>query len=258
VQPAPRPRDPAAAAWPAGVLAVTAATAAAVLAPAPPSLRLLAVLCFLVVCPGGAIVRLLSPGGWLVDLMLALAMSVALDVLAATALAYTGRWTPEANLAVLMAAAAAASAGLLGRYAVTAGVPAVTFRRPAGWPVRRPRPPELAAGLVVLLQAVPLAALMASVAPGRLGAVASVAAGALLAPAAMAARRAPAAAAACAAIALAGAGVIAWRSLAADPAAAPAAVLVLGVAVPLVTGGALGLTLAPLARLIEEVLAGRP
>ena len=89
-------------AWPAGVLLTTAAAAVAVLAPAPPPLRLLAVLCVLVVCPGGALVRLLYAGHWAVEAMLALAVSLALDLLVATGLAYTGRWTPESNLAVLM------------------------------------------------------------------------------------------------------------------------------------------------------------
>jgi hypothetical protein len=85
---------------------VAAATVAAslVLADAEPAVRAPAVLAFLLVFPGIAVVRALAVAGDpLTELTLGVALSVALCVLVPTALLYLGMWSPGGALAVLVA-----------------------------------------------------------------------------------------------------------------------------------------------------------
>ncbi len=58
---------------------------------------------FLLLCPGMAIVRLLETRDPVAELTLAIALSIALDVIVAGGLLYAGAWSPNAALGILMA-----------------------------------------------------------------------------------------------------------------------------------------------------------
>jgi hypothetical protein len=67
-------------------------------------------LTFLLVCPGLAIVRLIRVPDTLLQLMLAIALSLALDVLVPSLLLYSGAWSPMWALIILVALAVTAAA----------------------------------------------------------------------------------------------------------------------------------------------------
>jgi hypothetical protein len=73
------------------------ATATGLGSPARPAI----VFSFLLVCPGLAFVRLLRIQGPLIELTLAIALSIALDVIVAEAMVLTRQWSPELGVTAL-------------------------------------------------------------------------------------------------------------------------------------------------------------
>ncbi len=95
--------------WPAALIA-TAGVASSVVAAGGESLpRTLIVLGFLLVCPGLALLRLAGPFDALATATLAVALSIALDMLLALGLAYSGLWSPAAALVILVGLVVAAA-----------------------------------------------------------------------------------------------------------------------------------------------------
>ena len=89
--------------WPAVI--IVSALAAGVLTVTDSALpaRPLIALWFLCVCPGMAFVRLLRLSEGLTEVTLAIALSVAMDVIVAGVLLYAGVWSPRWGLIVLIA-----------------------------------------------------------------------------------------------------------------------------------------------------------
>lgn len=99
---------------PLAVVAGAALTALVVWAGVAPALRGPVVLAFLLVGPGLALVHALRLRDRLAELCLAIALSVALDTLVASAFLYAGAWSPDAILGALVAlTVAGAGADLL-------------------------------------------------------------------------------------------------------------------------------------------------
>jgi len=110
----PRPPEPALEAlptawsrsWAVIVLASTAAVALVSLIGAPDIVRGPITVWFIVICPGMAVVRLLRLDEPVADLMLALALSLALAGVIPAVLLYLGVWSPAWSLTILVAVAA--------------------------------------------------------------------------------------------------------------------------------------------------------
>lgn len=79
--------------------------------------RSLLVVWFLAVCPGWALVGLLALADRWLELSVAIALSLALDVLVAAGFSYGGAWSPSAVLAVLGAVSVGGAAGQVWRAA---------------------------------------------------------------------------------------------------------------------------------------------
>lgn len=90
-------------AWPPIILASTLAAAAVSILGLPPAIRAPVVLWFAAICPGLSIVRLLHLDDRLIELVLAVALSLSLDGIVAAAFLYSGHWSPVAIMASLMA-----------------------------------------------------------------------------------------------------------------------------------------------------------
>ena len=90
---------------PIAVLAGAALAALVVWGNVAPALRGPVVLAFLLVGPGMALVHPLRLRDRLAELCLAVALSVALDTVLASAFLYAGDWWPEGTLAALIAVA---------------------------------------------------------------------------------------------------------------------------------------------------------
>jgi hypothetical protein len=98
-------------------LIVALAIAAAMIVFAAPGspLRPYVVLAFALVCPGSALVRLLAVPDPVLELAAGVGLSIAIQLLASTAMLYAHAWSPEALFALLVVfAVSAASAELLG------------------------------------------------------------------------------------------------------------------------------------------------
>jgi uncharacterized membrane protein len=105
----------------AGLVALSAlAAATAALADLPAPLRAPLVLTFLLLGPGMAFVPLLGLRDPVAELTLALALSLALDVLVAVTMLYADAWSPVGSLLAL-AGLALAGAGL--QRGLTGGAP---------------------------------------------------------------------------------------------------------------------------------------
>jgi hypothetical protein len=91
---------------PTAVLAVAAAAEIAVLSSPRDALGRAAVLLFLLVGPGAALVPLLRLDDGMGELLLMVALSVVLDLLVATTLVLTRAWSPTAAMGVLLTVAA--------------------------------------------------------------------------------------------------------------------------------------------------------
>jgi uncharacterized membrane protein len=87
--------------WPAVLLLSTGAICALTFANVQSPLRGALALWFLLICPGLALVRLLRIGGILIEWMLTITVSIALDTGVATVMVYAGQWSPNRGLAVL-------------------------------------------------------------------------------------------------------------------------------------------------------------
>jgi uncharacterized membrane protein len=89
-------------AWSGGMIssAILVALVAFVFPLAP--VRPVLVVPFLLICPGMALIRRFRLAEWWVELILAIAVSVAIDTLLATAMAYAGVWSPRLLLGVLV------------------------------------------------------------------------------------------------------------------------------------------------------------
>jgi len=100
-----------AAVWPLGVILATLASAVVVFVVPGADARPYVVLGFVLICPGMALVRLLSLGDTLLEIAVAIALSIGVALLASLAMIYAGIWSPEALFG-----------GLLGLAAVGAGL----------------------------------------------------------------------------------------------------------------------------------------
>jgi hypothetical protein len=81
-----------------------------VLTGAPAAVRVAPVLTYVAAVPGLACIRLLRPGDVATTAALGVGLSLALAVLVAQAMVYTGWWSPALGVAVLVTIASAASA----------------------------------------------------------------------------------------------------------------------------------------------------
>ena len=88
--------------WPVGLVAAAGMVAAVVVAGGESPPRTLIVAAFLLVCPGLALLRLAGPLDALATVTFAIALSLAIEMLLALALAYTGLWSPAAAFIVLL------------------------------------------------------------------------------------------------------------------------------------------------------------
>lgn len=80
-----------------GVVMIAASFCAGIVtaaSPLPP-VRVAVVLPFLLVCPGMAVVRRLRLAEWWTELLLAVGVSIALDILLSSAMLYAGLWSPR-------------------------------------------------------------------------------------------------------------------------------------------------------------------
>lgn len=89
--------------WPVAIVLSAALAGAAFAARLGPPLQPIAAFWFLLVCPGMAYIRLVRIATPLVELALAVALSLALDTLVAEAFVLAGRWSAAGALATLIA-----------------------------------------------------------------------------------------------------------------------------------------------------------
>lgn len=87
--------------WPVALLSAAGAALSAYLWDPPGALRAVVVAGFLLVCPGMAVARLLRLADALAEWLLAVALSVALATLVASATLYAGAWDPGVALVIL-------------------------------------------------------------------------------------------------------------------------------------------------------------
>ncbi len=88
--------------WPLVVIASAAAMGVATYGNMPVPLRLAAAACFLPFCPGMAIVRFLRIQDGMAEFATAIALSIAIETVVATAMVYSRLWYPSIALAVLI------------------------------------------------------------------------------------------------------------------------------------------------------------
>jgi hypothetical protein len=88
--------------WPAIIIASAAAVGGLVVIDLSSPIRTILALWFLVVCPGMALVRLLQLRNPWAEVALATAVSLSLDVGVSLGLAYSGHWSPNLGLAILI------------------------------------------------------------------------------------------------------------------------------------------------------------
>ena len=89
--------------WPAVIIVSALAAGVLTITDSASPARPLIALWFLCVCPGMAFVRLLRLGEGLTEMTLAIALSLAMDVIVAGVLLYAGVWSPRWGLIVLIA-----------------------------------------------------------------------------------------------------------------------------------------------------------
>ena len=88
--------------WPAIIVLSTVATCLVTFVITDIAVRPFIVLWFLFVCPGMALVRFFRLEELVVEWILALALSFAIDAIVAGILLYAGSWSPTATLGILM------------------------------------------------------------------------------------------------------------------------------------------------------------
>jgi hypothetical protein len=89
-------------AWPPILIASALLAGVLVFADVNGTVRLLAVLWFLLVCPGVAIVRLLDLEDLLAEVTVGVGLSAALAIVVSGVMLYAHAWSPEATLAILL------------------------------------------------------------------------------------------------------------------------------------------------------------
>lgn len=94
-------------AWPLAIIASAAAMGIAAYWNMPAPFRLAAAACFLPFGPGMAIVRFLQIQDGVAELASAIALSIAIETVVATAMVYARLWSPESALAMLLGLSAA-------------------------------------------------------------------------------------------------------------------------------------------------------
>lgn len=109
--------------WPAGIGLLCASACAAVALGGSSTPRTLAVIAFLLLCPGMAVVRAIGVGDPWAQLSLGLGLSVAIDTLVSGVVAFAGAWSPSAILLILVAVSLSGAALELRRH-VRRGAPA--------------------------------------------------------------------------------------------------------------------------------------
>ena len=87
--------------WPAAIVLSVVLAGVAVFLPQSSPLRVLLAFWFLLVCPGMAFVRLFHLHDILVEITLAIALSIAIDTLVAEFLVLTSTWSPLRALAIV-------------------------------------------------------------------------------------------------------------------------------------------------------------
>ena len=103
--------------WPAGIGLLSATACAAVALGGSSTPRTLAVIAFLLLCPGMAVVRAIGVGDPWAALSLGLGLSVAIDTLVSGVVVLAGAWSPTAILLVLVAVSLSGAALELRRLA---------------------------------------------------------------------------------------------------------------------------------------------
>lgn len=88
--------------WPAVIIGSSLSVGILTFADIESPLRPVVSLWFLFICPGMAMVRLIGVDDMMVEVTLAVALSLALDALVAMTLLYAGWWSPEGSLSVLI------------------------------------------------------------------------------------------------------------------------------------------------------------
>src|SRR5712692_5393413 len=88
--------------WPAIIILSTVAAGLVTFEITDTAVRPFIVLWFLFVCPGMALVRFFRLDDLVVEWILALALSFAVDAIVAGILLYAGRWSPAGTLEILM------------------------------------------------------------------------------------------------------------------------------------------------------------
>jgi hypothetical protein len=88
--------------WPTVILISAAAAGYVTFAQVESVVRPVVTLWFLLLCPGMAFVQLLRLGDRVAELSLALALSLALNMLLAGAMLYSGMWSPQASLLIII------------------------------------------------------------------------------------------------------------------------------------------------------------
>jgi hypothetical protein len=89
--------------WPVGIILAAVVTAILVFSGVGAGARPYVVLGFALVCPGMALVRLLGIGDPLLEVAVAIALSIGVEVLASLAMIFAGLWSPKALFAGLVA-----------------------------------------------------------------------------------------------------------------------------------------------------------
>jgi len=87
--------------WPAVIVLSAVLAALMMLIPEPSPLRAAAAFWFLLVCPGMAFVRLLRLHDALVEVSLAIALSIAIDIIVSETLVVSNSWSPGWALAII-------------------------------------------------------------------------------------------------------------------------------------------------------------
>jgi len=88
--------------WPAVIVLSAVLAALMMLIPEPSPLRAAAAFWFLLVCPGMAFVRLLRLHDTLVEVSLAIALSIAIDIIVSETLVVSNSWSPGWALAIIV------------------------------------------------------------------------------------------------------------------------------------------------------------
>ena len=88
--------------WPAIIALSGVATAALAFTESLSPLRAVVALWFLVICPGMAFVQLLRLRDVLVEIAIAVALSLAIDTIVASVMLYAGAWSSPRQLAIVL------------------------------------------------------------------------------------------------------------------------------------------------------------